>query len=97
MSVSISDAGLIELSGRCGVEDAEVLQRHLLASPGSAIDWTACQYLHASVMQVLLVGRPRVQGEPIAEFLRTHIAPIIGRSAKQRDLRNGRATTKHPE
>jgi hypothetical protein len=82
MSVRILRAGVIELSGPCGVEDAEVLQRHLLAAPGSTVEWTGCESLHASVMQVLLVGRPPVQGEPNAEFLRTHIAPIIGRSTK---------------
>jgi hypothetical protein len=82
MSVQLSAAGVIVRAGRCGVEDAEVLQRHLLAAPGSTVEWTACELLHASVMQVLLVGGPRVQGEPNAEFLRTHIAPLLGRSMK---------------
>jgi hypothetical protein len=82
MSVKVSAAGVIELSGRCDVDDAEALQRHLLAAPGATVEWTGCESLHASVMQVLLVGRPRVQGEPRAEFLRTHIAPIVGRSTK---------------
>ena len=82
MSVKVSAPGLIELSGRCGVEDAEALQRYLLAAPGATVEWTGCEYLHAAVMQVLLVGGPRVQGEPRAEFLRTHIAPIVGQSMK---------------
>jgi len=83
MSVRVSEAGLIELYGRCGVEDAEALQRHLLAAPGATVEWSGCERLHASVLQVLLVGEPRVQGQPTAEFLRKHVAPIIGRSTKQ--------------
>lgn len=78
MTVRISEAGVIELSGRCGVEDAEVLQRHLLAAPGSTIEWKGCELLHAAVVQVLLVGGPRVRGQPKTAFLRAHIAPIIG-------------------
>jgi len=83
MTVRVSEGGAIELSGRCGVEDAEVLQRHLLAAPGSTIEWKGCELLHAAVVQVLLVGGARVRGEPRTAFLRDHIAPIIARSMKQ--------------
>ena len=82
MSVKVSAAGVIELSGRCGVEDAEALQRQLLAAPGATVEWSGCELLHAAVLQVLLVGGPRVLGEPSAEFLRAHIAPIVRRWTK---------------
>jgi hypothetical protein len=86
MSVRVSDAGVVELYGRCGVEDAEALQRHLLAAPAATVEWSGCERLHASVLQILLVGGPRVEGQPTAEFLRKHVAPIIGRSTKQPGL-----------
>jgi hypothetical protein len=83
MSVRVSRPGVIELSGRCGVEDAEVLQRHLLAASGSTVEWTGCELLHSAVIQVLLVGGTGVRGEPQAAFLKDHVAPIIGRSTKK--------------
>ncbi len=77
MTVRMSAEGAIELSGRCGVEDAEALHRHLLAAPRSTVEWSDCEYLHSAVIQVLLVGRPRVQGVPSNVFLKTHIAPLV--------------------
>ena len=82
MTVQVKNASTIELIGRCGAEDAEVLQRHLLAAPGSTVEWAGCKYLHSAVIQVLLVGAPRIRGAPKNAFLATHIAPILGRSAK---------------
>lgn len=80
MTVTKKDQGVIELSGVCGVEDAETLQRYLLADPGSTVVWSECEHLHSAVIQVLLVGSPRVHGAPKNAFLRTHIAPVVGRS-----------------
>ena len=82
MSVHLNSQGVIELSGRCGADDAEVLQQHLLAMPGATVKWSACEHLHSAVVQVLLVEAPRMRGVPKNEFLTTHIAPILGRSAK---------------
>ena len=80
MTVSLKTDGAIELSGRCGVEDAEVLQRQLLAAPGSAVEWSGCEHLHSAVIQVLLVGKPQLRGSPMSSFLKTHIAPLLDRS-----------------
>jgi hypothetical protein len=82
MTVRLKNDGAIELAGRCGIEEAEVLQRHLLARPGSAIDWSGCEHLHSAVIQVLLVGKPRVRGLPTNTFLRRHIAPLVERSGE---------------
>jgi hypothetical protein len=82
MTVGTGPAGVIELSGHCGVEDAEILQRHLLAAPGAGIKWDTCQHLHAAVLQVLLVAKPLVQGVPASPFLTTHIAPLLQPSAR---------------
>lgn len=82
MSVQLKTQGVIELSGRCGADDAEVLQQQLLATPGATVEWSACEHLHSAVVQVLLVGAPVMRGVPKNAFLATHIAPIFGRSAK---------------
>jgi hypothetical protein len=96
MSVRVSGPGVIELSGRCGVEDAEVLQRHLLAAPGATVEWSGCELLHSAVIQVLLIGGPRIRGEPKAAFLKDHIAPLIGRASKKPTSRSASAATDMP-
>lgn len=83
MTVMATADGTIELSGHCGVEDAEVLQRHLLAAPRSAVEWRACEQLHSAVIQVLLVAKPRIRGLPPNAFLGAHVAPLLGYSPKQ--------------
>ena len=82
MTVRLTSDGTIELTGRCGVEDAEVLQRHLLAAPRSTVEWSTCEHLHSAVVQVLLAGKPQVRGSPSNAFLRAHLAPLLQRAAK---------------
>ena len=77
MTVAVRDDGVIELTGRCGVDDAEALQRHLLAAPKSTVEWTTCEQLHAAVLQVLLVATPRILGVPSSPFLSAHVAPLV--------------------
>jgi hypothetical protein len=81
MTVRRHEGGGLELAGRCGVEDAEVLQRHLLADRRAAVQWTDCEYLHSAVVQVLLAGRVSLRGTPKSAFLRVHLAPVLRRSA----------------
>jgi hypothetical protein len=81
MTVAVRGDGVVELSGRCGVGDAEELQRHLLTEPKSTIEWSTCEQLHAAVLQVLLVAKPRIQGVPTSPFLSTHVAPLMRRPA----------------
>jgi hypothetical protein len=82
MTVKRKKRGNIELSGRCGVEEAEVLQRHLLADAKAFVQWSDCEYLHSAVVQVLLVSRVRMRGTPNDAFLRIHLAPVLNRSAE---------------
>jgi hypothetical protein len=82
MTVNLKADGVIELSGRCDIEDAEVVQRHLLAAPGATVEWGGCEHLHSAVLQVLLVGKPQVRGSPANAFLKTHIAPLVNRSTR---------------
>jgi hypothetical protein len=82
MTVTVRQDGVIELSGRCGVEDAEALQRHILVAGGSAIEWADCEQLHAAVLQVLLAAKPRLQGVPSSSFLAIHVAPLLRSQAR---------------
>jgi hypothetical protein len=82
MTVRANRMGVIALSGRCGAEEAEVLQQHLLAVPESTVEWTDCEHLHTAVLQVLLAGGARMRGTPKNTFLATHVAPILKSSAK---------------
>ena len=77
MTVNVTTDGTIELSGHCGVEDAEALQRQLLDAPGATIAWNGCEHLHSAVIQVLLLSKPNIRGSPASAFLRTHIAPLV--------------------
>jgi hypothetical protein len=78
VTVHLEKTGVIALAGRCGVEEAEELQRHLLAAPEAIVDWTGCESLHAAVVQVLLAARPQIRGAPSSAFLEKHIAPLLG-------------------
>ena len=82
MTVRVPAEGVIELAGRCGVEDAEVLQHHLLAAPRSTVEWSTCEHLHSAVIQVLLAAKPRIRGSPSSALLRAHIAPLVQRAAR---------------
>ncbi len=77
MTIRITQDGTIEVAGRCGVEDAEVLQGHLLAAPRSTVEWSGCEHLHSAVLQVLLIAKPRLRGVPPNAFLRTHVEPLL--------------------
>lgn len=81
MTVELREGAVIELSGACGVDDAEVLQRGLLAAPDSTVRWDTCEHLHTAVLQVLLASRPRVSGVPPNPFLAKHVAPLLRSSA----------------
>ena len=81
MTVRLLERAVIELSGTCGVGDAETLQRGLLAAPDSTVKWDACEQLHTAVLQVLLAARPRVRGVPSNPFLAKHVAPLLHASA----------------
>ena len=91
MTVRANKQGVIELSGRCGADDAEVLQHLLLAMSGATVEWSDCEHLHSAVVQVLLVGAPPMHGAPKNAFLATQIAPILARSVKQPVARRGSA------
>lgn len=81
MTIKVSDKGTIVLEGACPVEDAELLQRQLLAHPTAAVDWRSCVAAHTAVVQILLAARPRLVGPPASAFLRTCVEPLLTTSA----------------
>jgi hypothetical protein len=76
MSVRLAD-GVIVLEGDCPVDEAEALLELLLANPDAPVDWTDCNQLHTSVIQVLIVARRPMNGEPGSTFLRRWIGTHI--------------------
>jgi hypothetical protein len=77
MTVRLAADGTVELSGRCVLEDAEELRKHLAAAPRCTVQWEHCESLHSAVLQVLMAARPRLRGTPRSEFLDNHIRPLI--------------------
>lgn len=78
MSV-VQEGAVIRLRGVCRVEDAEALTAMLQRSPGSAVDLTACQGLHAALVQAILAFAPPLTGTPAEPFLRALLVPALGR------------------
>lgn len=81
MTVRLKEGSVIELSGVCGIDDAEALQRSLLAAPDSTVRWETCEHLHTAVLQVLLAAKAGASDVPSNPFLREHVAPLLRPSA----------------
>ena len=84
MTIRIAADGVVLLDGICLLEEAEELQRLLLADQRPAVDWRACTAAHTAVIQVLLAARPVLRGPPEGEFLRSFIDVVL-----QSDAQNG--------
>lgn len=63
------------LEGVVGVEDAEALAQWLQQQPSPAVHLGKCTHVHASVLQVLLVLRPKLQGAPADPWLAAALQP----------------------
>ena len=81
MTVRLSPDGVVLLEGACPIEDAEPLQRLLLAAHATTLDWRACTAAHTGVIQVLLAAKPALIGPPDDAFLAKWISPILQRAA----------------
>lgn len=81
MTVRLAEDATLQLEGDCPIEDAEVLLRHLLESPGATVDWRGCERLHTAVVQVILASRAPLMGPPAGAFLRNWVEPILLASA----------------
>lgn len=76
MSV-VQEGTVIHLEGPCRVEDAEALTALLQRMPGSTVDLTRCQGLHAAVAQAILAFAPPLTGLPADSFLRDLLLPAL--------------------
>lgn len=56
------EGNVVYLAGRCRVEDAEPLLRHLSGPEQPIVDISKAEHLHTAVLQVLLASRPRIDG-----------------------------------
>jgi hypothetical protein len=81
MTINIAANGAVELAGSCPVEDAEVLLQYLLATPEASVDWSACEWAHTAVIQVLLAARIAPSGTPKGGFLRNHLGRVLDRGS----------------
>ena len=52
----------VSLSGPCGVEDAEILLRHL-AEGVRRVDLGGCDHVHAAILQLLMAAGPELEGQ----------------------------------
>ena len=74
------DVTTIHLEGRCDVDDAEPLLRHLQMLHEPAVDLHRCERLHTAVVQVLLAARAKVRGLPADPVLRRLLETHLERS-----------------
>jgi hypothetical protein len=86
MTVRLAEDATLQLEGDCPIEDAEVLLRHLLETPGATVDWRACERLHSAVVQVLLASGAPLKGPPAGAFLRDWLEPVLLASADRTAL-----------
>lgn len=70
MALEFTDT-VATLSGVAPVQDAEPLLEWLQANPGGALDLTACEHLHAAVLQVILRTGVTIRSEPADRDLAT--------------------------
>lgn len=73
----LGDASMIRLQGVCRVEDAEPLVALLQGNSDSTLDLSACEGLHAAVVQAILAFRPEIIGLPANVFLRDRLLPAM--------------------
>lgn len=81
MSLEVVE-GVIPIKGHSRVEDAEILVGLLQGQTKVVVDLSACESLHAAVVQALLAFDCTVVGEPTDDFLRDLLAPALARSGK---------------
>jgi len=68
---------VMQLEGRCSVEEAEELLQWLQNTPGGRVNLKRCEHLHAAVLQSLLAVRPGVSVGPDDAFLARWVMPLL--------------------
>jgi hypothetical protein len=77
VTIKLSSAGAIELTGTCSSDEGEILLQNLLASPNIMVDWRGCEAAHTAVVQVLLATRPKLLGPPASVLLEKWVQPVL--------------------
>jgi hypothetical protein len=67
------DSGVIQVEGRCPVDDAERLFIAIREHPSLPVDIHQVEWLHMAVAQVLLALKPELRGKTADLFLAQHI------------------------
>lgn len=75
------DGDVIHIEGYCRVEDAERLTALLQGSEKRTVDVSACEGLHAAVVQTLLAFGCDIVGEPTESFLSNLLKPALARAS----------------
>lgn len=81
MTVFLDD-DRIRLQGRCPVEDAEPLVALLQGHSAAAVDLSACEGVHAAVVQALLAFHPDIVGTPDDAFIRDMLLPALAHARR---------------
>jgi len=77
MTIKLSAAGNVELTGICSSDEGEILLQHLLATPNIMVDWRGCEAAHTAVIQVLMATRPKLLGPPASVLLEKWVQPVL--------------------
>jgi len=78
MTITLSD-GVVALSGKCGLDDVEVLLGHLQSTAELKVDLRHAEQLHGAILQLLLVFKPRLAqpaGDPFVRLLTAGLASV---------------------
>jgi hypothetical protein len=80
VSIETAADGTILLKGDCPSEDAELLLKQLLVSPGASVDLRACETAHTAVIQVLMAAKARIigpaAGATFNQWVYSHLAEL---------------------
>lgn len=77
MTVHLSAAGMIVLTGVCGADETDALLQLLLEHSHAEVDWRACAGAHTAVVQLLLAAQRPLHGPPQHGFLAQWVEPLL--------------------
>jgi len=83
MTIKVTPAGEIELTGICSSDEGEILLQHLLATPTKMVNWRGCEAAHTAVIQVLMAARPKLLGPPAAVGLEKWVQPVLAATMRK--------------
>ena len=76
MSVTLGQDAIV-LSGKCGVEEAEMLVALMQAHRNLPVDLARVEWLHTALWQVIFAFKPSVTGAPSHGFIHDWLLPLL--------------------